>query len=249
VLRTVRLLHLDHGNTTCLDANDLIIWFVLRKKPALIKHENIFFLHGMDKGTWCPPREMFAQGLAELDIPFDPQWQTTFQTMFPRQVPQDDQRVLLFPGSGNPAKNWPQVQYVELAAWLGNQGWNPTMVLGPVEQETGMTVPETMDRACPQTIDQLVELLQRAAYVVGNDSGPMHLAAYMGIPGLSIFGPTSPAQWGPLGMEVLSLYLPCSPCTQTARVSCPDPVCTRNITLDQVIARIGPVLARLCKTP
>ncbi|GAU09396.1 glycosyltransferase family 9 protein [Desulfoplanes formicivorans] len=250
LLRTVRLLHLgDVGSSGLVDANDLIIWFVLREKPALIKHENIFFLHGMDKGTCCPPWKMFARGLTQHNIPFDPQWQTTFQTMFPRQVRQGDKRILLFPGSGNPAKNWPLVQFLELADWLQNQGWHPIMVLGPVEQETGLALPETMERACPETIHELIALLQQAVYVIGNDSGPMHLAGYMGIRGLSIFGPTSPEQWGPLGMDVLSLRLACSPCTRTARIVCPDPVCIHNITLDQVIARIRPALARLFQAP
>ena len=249
MVRTVRMLHLGDPDKIRLDAKVLLLWFSLRKKPALIKGENIFFLHGMTQGVLRPPWSVFAQSLTQLGVPFDSHWQARFQAGFPRHMDPGEKTILLFPGSGNPAKNWPLVQFLELAAWLHEQGWNPVMVLGPVEQEKGLALPDTMARACPETIEELIALLQGAAFVVGNDSGPMHLAGYMGIPGLSIFGPTSPAQWGPLGMDILSLDLVCSPCTQTARISCPDPACIRNITLDQVTARLRPALVRLSQTP
>jgi heptosyltransferase-2 len=45
-------------------------------------------------------------------------------------------------------------------------------------------------------------LLQRAALVVSNDTGPAHIAAAVGTPVLSVLGPTKPEQWAPWGREV-----------------------------------------------
>jgi ADP-heptose:LPS heptosyltransferase len=249
VRHTIRALYGDGTNEAIIQADERIIWFYLRKKPFQIKHENIFFLKGIDQDDYTSPRFRFAAGLETLGIPFDPNWQTTFQAAFPRCPADGPHKILLFPGSGNPAKNWPLVQFFELGARLEDLGFRPVMVLGPVEQECGIRLPGNTDTACPQTIRELIALLQQAACVVGNDSGPLHLAGYMGIPGLAIFGPTSPTQWGPLGLDILTLDLPCSPCTQTARIACADPVCITRITLDQVMARLIPCLVRIPPSP
>jgi len=239
----------EDGGNAPIPAGDRIIWFCLRKKPFQIKQENIFFLYGLSPDTLNSPRSLYADQMAGLHISIDPDWMGSFQKAFPRLAGPTDRTILLFPGSGNPAKNWPPVQFFELAYRLQKNGWNPIMVLGPVEQERGLQPPATMTVASPATTEDLIGLLQRAAFVIGNDSGPMHLAGYMGVPGLSIFGPTSPKQWGPLGLDILTRNLACSPCTRTARIACPDPVCVREITLEQVMARIEPQLATLPQAP
>jgi heptosyltransferase-1 len=45
----------------------------------------------------------------------------------------------------------------------------------------------------------LIALVRRAALVVGGDSGPVHLAAALGVPVVALFGPTDPARNGPWG--------------------------------------------------
>ena len=45
----------------------------------------------------------------------------------------------------------------------------------------------------------LIELVRRSALVVGGDSGPVHLAAALGVPVVALFGPTDPARNGPWG--------------------------------------------------
>ncbi len=60
----------------------------------------------------------------------------------------------------------------------------------------------------------LAGLFSRAALFVTHDSGPLHIAAAMGCPTVSIFGPETPAGYAPLGPKHRALYLglPCSPC-------------------------------------
>jgi heptosyltransferase-2 len=79
--------------------------------------------------------------------------------------------------------------------------------------------------------------------VVANDTSVMHLAALMGTPVVSPFGPTSPAHYGPIGARNLVFYrdLYCSPCltNYNLKVSrCVDPVCMRTITPGEVLAAI-----------
>ena len=60
----------------------------------------------------------------------------------------------------------------------------------------------------------VVELLKRSVMLVTNDSGPMHLAAALGIPTVSFFGPTDPQKTGPFGdsHKIFQTQVECSPC-------------------------------------
>ena len=57
-------------------------------------------------------------------------------------------------------------------------------------------------------IDGLIDATRRAHAVIGVDSGPMHLAAALGKPGVAIFGPTDPASHGPYGGSLRVLRAP-----------------------------------------
>jgi ADP-heptose:LPS heptosyltransferase len=84
-------------------------------------------------------------------------------------------------------------------------------------------------------IGELMSVLRGAELVVGNDSGPVHVSAAMGVPTVSIFGSTSPL-WtsprGPSSREVTS-GADCSPCF---RKECPerDTHCLHDISVDDV---------------
>ncbi|PIE68921.1 MAG: hypothetical protein CSA21_05150 [Deltaproteobacteria bacterium] len=233
--------------SSSLPPDDYLLWFCLRNKPFQGKHENILFLYGLVPQDMRSPRILYQEQMVHHHLPDAGNWQQTFQAAFPRRT--TSPAILLFPGSGNPAKNWPLVQFFELSTWLTSRGWHPVMVLGPVEQEQDIQPPAPLDTIRPPSIEALIDLLQQAAYVIGNDCGPMHLAGYMGIPGISLFGPTSSKQWGPLGMDILSSDLPCSPCTQTASIACTQPVCIQNIPLTKVIAKLETRLTQLSVRP
>ena len=51
------------------------------------------------------------------------------------------------------------------------------------------------------SIAQLAAVMERAALWLGNDSGPMHLAAAVGCPTVSLWGPTEPGKWAPRGAK------------------------------------------------
>jgi len=107
--------------------------------------------------------------------------------------------LLILPGSGSRAKNWPAGNFVALAKLLEPQ-MRSLCVLGPAE--TGLA---TDFRAAGITTLDGLELGEAAALAaqarvfVGNDSGVSHLAAAAGAPGVVLFGPTDPRRWHPLG--------------------------------------------------
>jgi ADP-heptose:LPS heptosyltransferase len=118
-----------------------------------------------------------------------------------------DGSIIIHPGAGSAAKCWPAERFIELAAALSKQGRRVRFVMGEVEREKWPAgriaaferVGEVRE---PPTLVELHRTLQSASLVIGNDSGPGHLAGIIGIPSLILFGQSDPAIWKPLGPAV-----------------------------------------------
>lgn len=102
--------------------------------------------------------------------------------------------VLACPLAGWAAKQWPLDYYAELAAGLKM----PLVLNGsPGAAETLASVEGAIVHT--SGIAGLIDATRRAKAIVGVDSGPLHLAAALGKPGVAIYGPTDPASHGPYG--------------------------------------------------
>jgi ADP-heptose:LPS heptosyltransferase len=109
--------------------------------------------------------------------------------------------IVIFPGSGSPAKNWPAEKFAALASELSlSNRVSVAVILGPAEtsieaifREAGVPVLNDLD------LPMVAAIARLASVFVGNDSGVSHLAAAVGAPGVVIFGPTDPARWRPMG--------------------------------------------------
>ena len=88
-------------------------------------------------------------------------------------------------------------------------------------KDIGDTISRLKTPACSiagqTTVLQLASLLKKAKLFIGNDSGPMHIAAASGTPVIALHGPTDPSVWGPWGKghTVISSHVSCSPCKVT----------------------------------
>jgi heptosyltransferase-3 len=108
--------------------------------------------------------------------------------------------IVIFPGSGSPAKNWPADKFAALASTLSRSNRaSVVVILGPAEasiesifREAGLAVVKDLDLPTVAAVARL------SSAFVGNDSGVSHLAAAVGASGVVIFGPTDPARWRPL---------------------------------------------------
>lgn len=116
--------------------------------------------------------------------------------------------ALLNPGAGWGAKQWPAERYGEVARQLAENGLKSLVNFGPGEEDLARSV-ETASGGAAETftgsLTQLIALTRRACLFIGGDTGPMHLAAALGIPVVAIFGPTDPARNGPFGTRSIVL--------------------------------------------
>ena len=145
--------------------------------------------------------------------------------------------ALLNPGAGWGAKQWPAERYGEVARRLAEDGVKSLINFGPGE-EALMPAVESASKGAAMgvfsSLTELIDLTRRARLFIGGDTGPMHLAAALGVPVVAIFGPTNPARNGPFGTRSIVLRSPISPTTHSRRAR-PDPGML-EISVDEVVA-------------
>ncbi|MBI3813147.1 MAG: glycosyltransferase family 9 protein, partial [Nitrospinae bacterium] len=98
------------------------------------------------------------------------------------------------------------------------------------------------------SLKQLAALYKRCNLVISNDSGPLHIAEAVGTKTVSLFGPETPAHYGPIGENHTVIYkaLPCSPCLSPLNMksaNCNIGVkCMESITVDEVFSAVRGML-------
>jgi len=130
--------------------------------------------------------------------------------------------VGLFPGAEwGPSKRWPMARFAELARELRRRrpALAEIVVAGPQEVWLAARVHEASGKLHPVIgpdldLAGLAGVLAHLDVLVTNDSGPMHLAAALGVPCVALFGPTDRRRTAPAGAghRVVSLDRWCSPC-------------------------------------
>jgi heptosyltransferase-1 len=156
----------------------------------------------------------------------------------------NDRIAILNPTAGWPAKQWPADRYGALAKKISARGFRILVNIGPGEEEVGAAAVEASGGTAETiscTIPQLIALTRHASLFVGGDTGPMHLAAMLGVPTVAIFGPTDPARNGPYYARTTIVRSPKS-LTSYSHVDTPDPG-LMLITAAEVMAAVEKVLA------
>lgn len=158
--------------------------------------------------------------------------------------------ALLHAGATKPYKRWPLSHFQALAEKLSRQGYALALIgAGAVDREANASImaacqklglqPMPQDLSDQLDLSQLGELMQKASLIVGNDSGPVHLAAALSVPGVVLFGPTDQRLWGPLSARVRVLAKPglCAPDCQRRRCRL-QWRCLSGITAEDVMASL-----------
>jgi lipopolysaccharide heptosyltransferase I len=157
--------------------------------------------------------------------------------------------VALVLGSSWDSKDWPEEGYRELIARLLEQyrGAEAVVLLGDKSKfEMGERLVAAtsgsagvVNLAGRTTLRELVGVISGAKAVVGPDSGPAHIAAAVGTPHVTLFGPTPAVRNSPRGSEHLSITsaVGCSPCKRRV---CPGlgKVCMRLISPQMVLEKL-----------
>jgi ADP-heptose:LPS heptosyltransferase len=135
-------------------------------------------------------------------------------------------RVLIHAGAGQPARLWPRRRYDGLAEALDKAGWQSEIIDDSFEG-----------------IEALLEKLGAADRFIGNDSGPGHLAALLGVPTFTIFGPQIPELFAPRHPKaawIEGAACPFKPCSDYCRFT--QPRCITAIEMEAVLSRVMPWL-------
>jgi len=115
---------------------------------------------------------------------------------------------VIAPSAGWGAKRWPAEKFGELARRLDGLGFavlvnakrKDDALAGAVIAASGGTA-----QVAVCNVTGLIALVRRSALVVGGDSGPVHMAAALGVPVVALFGPTDPARNGPWGLGKIAV--------------------------------------------
>ena len=110
--------------------------------------------------------------------------------------------ALINPGAAWPNKRWDPQRFGEVASFLREvRGLTPFVLWGPGEESLARAVVDASLGAArlapPTEIGDLIALCRRASLLISGDTGPLHIAAALGVPIVSLFGPTDPARNGP----------------------------------------------------
>lgn len=182
-----------------------------------------------------------------------PSMDAPFPEGFPRRKPGPfrdllGRRILLHPGSGSPRKNWPLERFLALAGRLRLDGMAPEFIAGPAEARLAARIRGGEDGwrvHAPASLGDLAALLKEGGGYAGNDSGVSHLAAFLGLPTLALFGPSDPARWRPRGRAAAVLTAPgegCDPCFEREGGNCEGSPCLAGISVDAVAERLKTLL-------
>lgn len=144
-----------------------------------------------------------------------------FPVQFPeRRLETPRPRIGLIPFSRWPSKNWPAASFVEACRRLQSATGASFYVFGGAADEDGCAAIAARLAGPAENLAGKTSLIETASFlkqmnlVIGNDTGPMHMAVACDVPVLALFGPTDPLRTGPCGVRnrVLQAEAPCQPC-------------------------------------
>ena len=147
-----------------------------------------------------------------------------------------------------PAKRWPIERFIDAAkeiqkkincAWIVFGGRNETDMASQIQSAlSGQAIFNVAGRT---SLRELMSLMKLCRVFLTNDTGPMHVAAALGVPVMAIFGSTSPELTAPLAaneslLKILRSDAPCSPCFLR---ECPiDFRCMKGIGVERVVETV-----------
>jgi len=157
--------------------------------------------------------------------------------------------IVVHTGAGQPVRVWPIDRYQRLVAYLRTRNYSVRVLCDPDQTASWVAAGETAVET-PGTVAILLDRMNDAGAFIGNDSGPGHLAAFMGIPTFTLFGPQLPVWFRPLNPSAVWIDgkpCPFKPCSDSCRF--PTPHCLWNISEAEVRAKLEIFLRQHIPSP
>lgn len=154
----------------------------------------------------------------------------------------------IVPGTTYPSKGWPEERFTELAGRISDElGLTPVIMWGPGERDLAERIASAVPGAVvapPTGIAESGALIGALDVLAGVDSGPKHIAVMMGVPTVTLFGPTDPGFWDPMNgiHRVVWKGLECA--AGCREKDCAHRSCMDSITVPEVFDEIAVALER-----
>jgi len=144
---------------------------------------------------------------------------------------------VLQPTASFATKEWGAERFIELVRRLREQTGLSFVVTLPDDSPLAATFSGELPVLTGLTAGELVALMDGARLYVGNDSGPMHVAAAVGTPVVGIFGSSDPKRWHPWRVAHRTLWagLACSPCHGKWCANPNQLACLKEISVERVL--------------
>lgn len=175
----------------------------------------------------------------ELEIQADPSLDAAAEQLLPGSA------ILCHLGTSQPKKEWPTSHWAELCRRASAAGLELVVCSGVGHREQALLAEFRRQMPAAAVLPALPDLatflavLKRARLFITGDTGPLHLAAGLGVPTIALFGPSSPERWAPLGERHHVLQGgPCSCGADTGVCRAPSP-CMAAISPDAVLQLIA----------
>jgi heptosyltransferase I len=208
-------------------------------------------VHAIDRYLWVAPLLGLDDKPPDLTIHLSPQATNKVNRLLEEHgVPASKPLVVLVPGTIWETKHWTIEGFAGVARQFLQDGFAVALAGTTRDQQRcrqiAAAAPGTCDLSGKTTPADLAALIRRAEVAVTNDSGSMHVAASLGKPMVSVFGPTNPVHIGPYERpeSVVRVDLPCSPCNYRRLSQCPfDHACMKQVTSAMVVERVRKILS------
>jgi ADP-heptose:LPS heptosyltransferase len=158
--------------------------------------------------------------------------------------------AVIHPGSVMSTKRWEPARFGAVASGLAARGLTIVVTSGPGEESFASEVARRIDGSVillSLSIPQLAELIRGAKLYVGNDSGPMHLAAAVGTPTIAVWGSSDSRRWRPWGGDhrVVQNPFECNPCPGYRCLVAETPLCIESVTVEQVDTAVEELVGKV----
>jgi heptosyltransferase-1 len=147
--------------------------------------------------------------LTSLALGYTPQGAPDFGLDRARFAVPGERYAVLLHATARASKQWPEENWIALGQALAVRGLDLVLPWGTAdEQARGKRIAAALPRArVPerQPLDEVARLIAGAEFVIGVDTGLLHLAAALGVPLVAIFSGSKPGLTGPVGSGPLAV--------------------------------------------
>jgi ADP-heptose:LPS heptosyltransferase len=186
-----------------------------------------------EPGTFALPRTVQEEGMARLRE---------------RNLVNGRPHIVVHPFSSWGFRSWPAPKFLALIDRILAEFDHDVVVLGGRDETEGLNLfrerfgsSGRVSCLASDTFFESAILIGTATLLVGNDSGPLHLASVLGTPALGVYGPSDPRHTAPPSVKAIYHRVECSPCRQQRCVRPEDP-CLSGVSVDEVMVSLAELL-------